>query len=113
MCNCVRFSMPREDKTRICETYSEMQCLIDANNYWINHETSSPSSFKPCDCLDNCNNVEYFVRFKKNADLEDLLAENILELPEKLVVLSLKNNSSCSLLVIQYREYNCPFLTMT
>ena len=75
--------MPREDKTRICETYNEMKCLIDAKNYWTNHKTSSPASLKPCDCLDNCNNIEYFVRFKKNSALEDLLSLNLHDVPEK------------------------------
>lgn len=72
-CNCVSFSMPRDDKTKICENYSEMECLIDAKSYWINHKTSSSTSIKPCDCLDHCNNVEYFVKFTKNSDLDPLL----------------------------------------
>jgi hypothetical protein len=63
--------MPREEKTKICQNYEEVKCMIEANNYWISHKTSNTTSIKPCDCLDTCNNVDYFVRFLKSSELKD------------------------------------------
>lgn len=63
--------MPRENKDKICQSYEEVKCLIEASKYWSTQKTSKTNSLKPCDCLDTCRNAEYFVRFKKMTELID------------------------------------------
>lgn len=75
--------MPHEDKARICQSYQEVECLIAANRYWTTHKTSNTNSIKPCDCLDTCRNVEYFVRFKKVSELLDPMTNEPFHLLKK------------------------------
>lgn len=53
--------MPRNNETKICEKYEEMKCLLEVVANFTNQKTSR--SLKPCDCLENCNKLEYFVDF--------------------------------------------------
>lgn len=73
--------MPREDKTRICQSYEEVACLINATDFWSSHKTSKTYTINPCDCLFTCRNAEYFVRFKKR----NALVDSVTKVPIKLL----------------------------
>lgn len=75
--------MPRDDKTPICETFEEVNCLIEAENHWTSHKTTETTSINPCDCLDTCNNVEYSVKYTKRLNLTEFIEDNSFEMPKK------------------------------
>lgn len=75
--------MPRDNVTKICETYDEVQCMIRSQRYWTGYKTSNTTSIKPCDCLNACRSVEYLVSFEKEMPLEDLVTDQPVDLPEK------------------------------
>lgn len=75
--------MPREDKTKICEDYDEVKCMLNASRYWMNHKTSETISIKPCDCLTACRSITYMPSFEKETPLEDLVTDQPVPLLEK------------------------------
>lgn len=53
-CGCVRFSMPRDDDTKICDL-NETICTVDVM------KNMSKNEFSKCNCLKSCYHMEYEV----------------------------------------------------
>ncbi|EDS26207.1 gonad-specific amiloride-sensitive sodium channel 1 [Culex quinquefasciatus] len=63
LCSCVRFSMPHDGRTKICESY-QLECCIQAENkvqLLIANEGIGKESLcvDQCRCLPACNSIEY------------------------------------------------------
>jgi amiloride-sensitive sodium channel len=58
-CGCVKFSMPRDNNTRIC-SQTEVPCYNDARMRWtsVEFDLSDTSKFK-CRCLPSCTSIAY------------------------------------------------------
>lgn len=59
-CGCVKFSMPRDNKTRIC-TLSESRCFVDAMDSFPNIKKTGEKAGRPCNCLSTCTDIKYIV----------------------------------------------------
>jgi amiloride-sensitive sodium channel len=70
LCGCVKFSMPRDEKTRVCE-HPESNCYIDAMETWPN--ISSNDQAKPCDCLSPCHDINY----KISSGIDTVMDKNV------------------------------------
>lgn len=61
-CNCVKFSMPRSNSTKICE-HSEMNCYLEAADLLKQNEISQSIQFgypkSHCNCLPLCTSITY------------------------------------------------------
>lgn len=55
-CGCVKFSMIRDNKTKVC-TQHDMTCIVDAIDKFSTNKRFK-SEF-PCDCRPSCNNLNY------------------------------------------------------
>lgn len=66
-CGCVKFSMPRDAKTRTCDLI-EATCFNNAMENWSNNSKTSNSD-KPCDCLSTCTNIKYALKVKADVAL--------------------------------------------
>lgn len=58
-CDCVKFSMPRDNSTPICEI-RRAYCYNDAMNEWPPYNVTDQKSL-PCDCFPTCNDIKYSV----------------------------------------------------
>ncbi|KAG5668407.1 hypothetical protein PVAND_016347 [Polypedilum vanderplanki] len=58
-CGCVKFSMPRENHTKVCDE-TKIKCVL---NVMMNFPNSN-GNFESCDCLKPCSDIKYFVAFR-------------------------------------------------
>lgn len=62
-CGCVKFSMPRSQGTRVCQT-SEIGCVMNAENEMLKRAAAIrlkklQNLDTACDCLPDCTSIEY------------------------------------------------------
>jgi amiloride-sensitive sodium channel len=55
-CGCVKFNMPRENDTKVCDL-DRLDCSFDAVTSW--------TSNTDCNCLQPCTDIEYTISLKK------------------------------------------------
>lgn len=77
-CNCVKFSMPHDENTKICSIYEDVKCMIDVKKSWMRENVK-------CGCLASCNSIQYFLSNSKEIKIyESINSENKpTQLPEK------------------------------
>lgn len=77
-CGCVQFSMPRNDSTRICTNYDEVDCMFHAERVW-------KSKNENCDCLESCNGINYFSKFSQDVYLRNAIDDDgkVFEIEKK------------------------------
>lgn len=81
-CGCVRFSMPRNRTTRVCDLV-EMECYETAHKRWPKHDVMSNSSIMPCDCFPPCTDIKYIVKYKTTGELHSKTSLRIQEILRK------------------------------
>lgn len=64
-CGCVKFSMPRDSKTAICNI-TMAQCYIDAKNDWLDMKEQKPSDI-PCDCWPSSTDIKYYINQERKS----------------------------------------------
>lgn len=57
-CGCVKFSMPRDNKTRMCGARN-LICFYDAEDELLNPYEGTPSEELGCNCLPACTAISY------------------------------------------------------
>lgn len=57
-CGCVKFSMPRQNDTQICNV-TKLRCHMNAFVDWPDKDPASQESEFPCNCLPPCNAIYY------------------------------------------------------
>lgn len=75
--------MPRDEGTKICQNFSEIDCQIRAYWSWLSEEDPEARSINNCECLLSCNFVKYSTDFYKSAPLEELVTDLPVKYPEK------------------------------
>lgn len=75
--------MPRDNDTKICETYEEIDCMINASFHWMKNKTADSILVKPCNCLLACRSIEYMVTFDEEMPLNEFLTDEPVKLPKK------------------------------
>lgn len=73
LCGCVKVSMPRDNKTRIC-SLDEAFCFLNAMDRWPNNSANSNIE-KPCDCMPSCHDIKYKISPIINSPLEATYAK--------------------------------------
>lgn len=57
-CGCVKFSMPRENSSKICD-YSQISCTVQAQrDMMLSSHMQNPGDLE-CDCLPSCTEITY------------------------------------------------------
>lgn len=64
-CNCVKFSMPRNDTTPVCIFGQDTDCYWEVYLKFPRKGLGDP----PCGCFKTCNDIKYFVERKTNVIL--------------------------------------------
>lgn len=75
-CGCVKFSMPRNAKTRVC-SWVESNCYNEAMEMW-SVEMQTINTDKPCDCLSTCTDLKYSLKIEADTELEDEVANTYI-----------------------------------
>lgn len=57
LCGCVKFSMPREKETQICDL-NKIKCYTNLIRLWPFHDDEKGND---CDCYEACNEIEYVI----------------------------------------------------
>jgi acid-sensing ion channel, other len=57
-CGCVKFSMPRENVTKLCGL-KQIECTARAERHWISMMNDDIKEDFKCECLDSCTEIEY------------------------------------------------------
>lgn len=66
-CGCVKFSMPRDTETRVCNL-EEAVCYVEAMENFANNSRTGNSD-KPCDCLSTCTFIKYDLKVETDVVL--------------------------------------------
>lgn len=66
-CDCVKFSMPRNQTTRVCG-WKDANCYFEAMEQWPKYMILNEGQ-KPCDCLDPCVDIKYSLSTHREAPL--------------------------------------------
>jgi acid-sensing ion channel, other len=71
LCGCVKFSMPRDDGTKICNA-TKLTCILEAENKYLSRdEENADSDDTQCDCLPACTEISYEAEIRQtNFDYE-------------------------------------------
>jgi amiloride-sensitive sodium channel len=64
-CGCVKFNMPREQQTEVCDL-DKLQCCNDISKSWPNEKESPTDISQDCKCLKPCVDIEYDVGVEHN-----------------------------------------------
>lgn len=65
-CGCVKFSMPRDNNTKVCDE-NEADCYFDV---WKNFPKNQQKS-QPCDCLKPCTDIKYSIAYEDTSAYDD------------------------------------------
>jgi amiloride-sensitive sodium channel len=65
-CGCVKFSMPHEQSTPICDI-DDMACYSAAKDRWPEDDEDEQIA---CNCLQTCNDISYRVKYTKESRLD-------------------------------------------
>jgi amiloride-sensitive sodium channel len=65
-CGCVKFSMPHEQNTPICDLL-QMKCLVEAIDRW---PEGNEENHVACNCLQTCNDIIYGFKFAKESRID-------------------------------------------
>lgn len=57
-CGCVKFSMPRDIKTPVCN-FSKIDCYYKAENKWLENDKMYKDNKMPCGCYPPCTTIKY------------------------------------------------------
>lgn len=66
-CGCVKFSMPREEHTKVCDL-DMINCAQHADLIWPGVVEGTKTV--PCDCLPSCTNIKYEITYEKVTDFD-------------------------------------------
>jgi hypothetical protein len=75
-CGCVRFSMPREEGTKVCNI-DELKCATNQFFELIKNIGS-------CGCLKPCNDIEYKIVNEKNSEIDYVSTPGLASLRKRL-----------------------------
>jgi amiloride-sensitive sodium channel len=67
VCGCVKFSMPRDQSTKVCDV-DKMRCYYNATLMWPNNSTHYDDSKTACDCYPTCNDIKYAISYEDVAE---------------------------------------------
>lgn len=81
-CGCVRFSMPRNRTTRVCDL-EDVECYETAHMRWPKHDVMSNCSIMPCDCFPPCTDIKYVVKYKTTGKLHPQSSLRVQEILRK------------------------------
>ncbi|CAG9810022.1 unnamed protein product [Chironomus riparius] len=68
-CECVKFSMPRDSNTPICNL-TKISCYNEALHQWPYADKQDAKTLMPCDCFQPCNDISYSVKLDRTGDFE-------------------------------------------
>lgn len=74
-CGCVKFSMPREQDSPVCDL-DMANCYFNAMNEWPDKDEELEMNGRmtiPCNCLPTCSDVKYSVKLDKEALLDSAI----------------------------------------
>jgi amiloride-sensitive sodium channel len=63
VCGCVKFSMPRDDYTKVCDD-RRASCFFDVMNEFPNYDVAEKTS-DSCNCLRTCTDIKYRVEYEE------------------------------------------------
>jgi amiloride-sensitive sodium channel len=70
LCGCVRFSMPRDKSTPVCDL-SKTECYIAAIENWPDiNSAPDGGDDKMCGCLASCNEIKYFIDNERDSTFQ-------------------------------------------
>lgn len=68
-CNCVKFSMPRDNITKVCNA-TNLKCVLDAEREWLSFGTEA-SADAQCGCFPACHEISFEAQLRQtNFDYE-------------------------------------------
>lgn len=68
-CGCVRFFMPHDTKTPVCNV-TRFPCAEDAEDEWLEKDKSYTDNKMPCSCYPSCAEVKYDVLMNQKDDFD-------------------------------------------
>lgn len=68
-CGCVKFSMPRDKNTPVCD-WNSAKCYSNAMRKWPNFDSSTDKLQAICGCLRTCSDIKYKVDFEETRELK-------------------------------------------
>jgi acid-sensing ion channel, other len=67
-CDCVKFSMPRDNATKVCNA-TKLTCTLEAERAWLSGGNEDRNS--ECNCLPGCTEIHYEAELRQtNFDYE-------------------------------------------
>jgi amiloride-sensitive sodium channel len=83
MCGCVKFSMPREKNTPVCD-FDKSRCYYAAMTLWPGFNTTTMKVMDSCDCLKTCTDIKYSISSEESSktkvtDHESFLQNGVAE----------------------------------
>jgi acid-sensing ion channel, other len=68
-CGCVKFFMPRNESTPVCDFF-QLKCALDAESSWLENDESYRQDSMPCGCFPSCALVKYDVILDSESDFD-------------------------------------------
>ncbi|XP_070508797.1 pickpocket protein 28-like [Chironomus tepperi] len=68
-CGCVKYFMPRNSSTPVCDI-SKLQCAEEANDNWLENDKSYRENSMPCNCYPSCSTIKYDVISSTDMDFK-------------------------------------------
>ncbi|KAG5668409.1 hypothetical protein PVAND_016349 [Polypedilum vanderplanki] len=65
-CGCVKFSMPRDNETKVCDE-TKIKCYTDVMTFFRNNQEKA----QPCDCLRTCSDIKYSTTYSDISSFEN------------------------------------------
>lgn len=66
-CDCVKFSYPRTQNTRVCDL-NEVNCILKAHLAWPDEDEMSQNLSMPCDCYPPCFDIHYKIKQRQSVE---------------------------------------------
>ncbi|CAG9811450.1 unnamed protein product [Chironomus riparius] len=68
-CGCVKYFMPRNSSTPVCDI-TKLECAEDANDNWLENDQSYRENAMPCNCYPSCSTIKYDVLSSMDMDFK-------------------------------------------
>jgi len=68
-CGCVKYFMPRNSSTPVCDI-TKLECAEDANDNWLENDQNYRENSMPCNCYPSCSTIKYDVLSSMDMDFK-------------------------------------------
>jgi len=68
-CDCVKFSMPRDKVTAICN-FTQLECMFNVEQQWPAEDEDYKKGMIPCKCFESCRNIKYRIKHETSGKID-------------------------------------------